>query len=269
MSDIDPTELERVIRKIKHCLALSTSSNEHEAATAMRQAQALMSKYRLTETEVNLSDVGMSKSDKEKTKREQWERLLSSVVAMVFDCETLTSISWSSTKLCRVETAVFIGVAPAPEIARYAYDTLHRQCVAARKAYVGAINRREIPSTGVSAKARGGHFAIYWVQQVEKKLQALVPTGEDDPEQSESNTRALIAIKSKSDELIQAYISNLTDGKGPTPGASMRRMKISGLDALHGAEAGRKAQVSHGVGTAGEQLAAIGQAPMGTQGSFL
>lgn len=269
MSDIDPTELERVIRKIKHCLALSTSANEHEAATAMRQAQALMAKYRLTETQVNLSDVGMSASDKGKAKLEQWERMLAAVVAQVFECETLTSIKWCSSKLCRLKTSVFIGVAPAPEIARYAYDTLHRQCVTARKAYIGKINRGEIPSTGIGAKARGGHFAIYWVQQVEKKLQALVPTGEDDPEQGESNARALIAIKVKSTDLIQAYIHNLTEGKGPTSSAPMRRMKISGLDAHFGAEAGRKAQVSPGVATTGKQQAAIGQAPMGTQGSFL
>lgn len=269
MSDIDPTELERVIRKIKHCLALSTSSNEHEAATAMRQAQALMAKYRLTETQVHLSDVGLSKSEKEKTKREQWERLLASVVAGVFDCETLTSITWSDTKRCRVEVAVFIGVAPAPEIARYAYDTLHRQCMTARKSYVEKINRKEIPATGVSAKTRGGHFSVYWVQQVDKKLQALVPTGEDDPVQRESNACALIAIKSKGEELIKAYIHNLTEGKGPAPGAPMRRMKISGLDAFHGAQAGQKAQVNHGVGTTGEHLAAIGPAPVGTQGSFL
>ncbi len=34
---IDPKKVERAIRKIKHCLALSQSSNENEAATAMRQ----------------------------------------------------------------------------------------------------------------------------------------------------------------------------------------------------------------------------------------
>ena len=55
----DESKLERVIRKIKRCLALSKSSNENEAATAMRQAQALMREYRLTEMEVHLSDVGV------------------------------------------------------------------------------------------------------------------------------------------------------------------------------------------------------------------
>ena len=39
---IDEKKLERVIRKIKHCMALAQSANENEAATALRQAQALM-----------------------------------------------------------------------------------------------------------------------------------------------------------------------------------------------------------------------------------
>lgn len=52
------SKLERVIRKIKRCLALSQSASENEAATAMRQAQALMRAHQLTETDVHLSDVG-------------------------------------------------------------------------------------------------------------------------------------------------------------------------------------------------------------------
>jgi len=45
---IDEKKLERAIRKIKHCLALAQSANENEAATALRQAQALMREYRLS-----------------------------------------------------------------------------------------------------------------------------------------------------------------------------------------------------------------------------
>ena len=36
-----------VIEKIKKCLALSKSANQHEAATALRQAQSLMEKYNI------------------------------------------------------------------------------------------------------------------------------------------------------------------------------------------------------------------------------
>lgn len=42
---LDGSERERVIRKIKRCLALGESSNPNEAEMAMRQAQALMRTY--------------------------------------------------------------------------------------------------------------------------------------------------------------------------------------------------------------------------------
>jgi hypothetical protein len=65
----DESKLERVIRKIKRCLALSKSSNENEAATAMHQAQALMREYRLTELDVRLSDVDEVQSEKSRANR--------------------------------------------------------------------------------------------------------------------------------------------------------------------------------------------------------
>jgi hypothetical protein len=37
-----------IIRKIEKCLALSKSSNEHEAAAALRQATKLMEAYNIT-----------------------------------------------------------------------------------------------------------------------------------------------------------------------------------------------------------------------------
>ena len=51
---------EKVLEKIKKCLRLAKSSNPHEAAAAMRQAQKLMEKYNLTERDVDLTDVEMS-----------------------------------------------------------------------------------------------------------------------------------------------------------------------------------------------------------------
>ncbi len=77
----DESKLERIIRQIKRCLALSKSSNETEAATAMRQAQALMREYRLTEIDVRLSDVGEVESDSSRAKRRPtWARDLGSIV---------------------------------------------------------------------------------------------------------------------------------------------------------------------------------------------
>lgn len=42
-------DMQTIIDKISKCLALSKSANEHEAAIALRQAQALMQKYKISE----------------------------------------------------------------------------------------------------------------------------------------------------------------------------------------------------------------------------
>ncbi|WP_254912547.1 DUF2786 domain-containing protein [Pseudomonas putida] len=91
----DESRLERVIRKIKRCLALSKSSNENEAATAIRQAQALMREYRLTELDVRLSDVDEVQSEKSRaTRRPTWDRHLGAIVARVFGCRPLSYLHW-------------------------------------------------------------------------------------------------------------------------------------------------------------------------------
>lgn len=43
---------EKILDKIKKCMALGASPNEHEAAAAMRQAQKLMERHGITEAEI-------------------------------------------------------------------------------------------------------------------------------------------------------------------------------------------------------------------------
>lgn len=47
----------KVLEKIKKCLALSKSANEHEAAQALKQMQALMREYGISDADVALSDI--------------------------------------------------------------------------------------------------------------------------------------------------------------------------------------------------------------------
>lgn len=131
---IDEAKLERVIRKIKRCLALSASSNETEAATAMRQAQALMREYRLTEVDVRLSEVGEVESKEYRiTRRPTWDRQLSAIVARAFGVRSLDVKHWSKSAGRVVARAQFVGVTPAPQIAMYAYEALLNKLTAARR----------------------------------------------------------------------------------------------------------------------------------------
>ena len=47
----------QALRRIRACLRLSASSEPHEAAAALRQAQALMREYGVTASEADLADV--------------------------------------------------------------------------------------------------------------------------------------------------------------------------------------------------------------------
>jgi uncharacterized protein YoaH (UPF0181 family) len=48
-------ERAKVVERIRKCMALARSSNEHEAAVAMRQARSLMAQYRIFPNELYAS----------------------------------------------------------------------------------------------------------------------------------------------------------------------------------------------------------------------
>lgn len=206
---IDEKKLERAIRKIKHCLALSQSANENEAATALRQAQALMRKYRLTEMDVKLSDVGEVESQFSRNERRPaWDLQLSASVAAVFNCSSLRVREWCNTKHRMVERASFIGVTPSQHIALYAYEALLTKLKLARKQYAAGVRSGKYRSS-YTAETAGDHFALAWVAQVYGKLLALVPQCDDD-HNATSDSRELVAVQSQDKTLIAEYLSNIS-----------------------------------------------------------
>jgi hypothetical protein len=79
MQELDP----KILGKIKKCLALSASDNPNEAATAMRQAHALMEKHGVTAEGIVMGDIGEAKIKSRtmaRNKPEQWEAHLASTV---------------------------------------------------------------------------------------------------------------------------------------------------------------------------------------------
>lgn len=255
MSDnqIDPKKLERAIRKIKHCLALSQSSNENEAATAMRQAQALMREYQLTETDVKLSDVGEVESSMSRAERRPlWDQHLSAVVASVFNVKSLRYKHWCNIKNRRVERAIFVGVSLAQHIALYAYETLLARLTLARKEYVAGVRSGRYRS-GYSASTAGDHFAIAWVGQVHSKLQELVPRGEEDAALPQAVGQVVVAVEAQHQTLIQAYLADQKVGKA----RKARECELD-LDAqIAGMLAGRKVDLHAGLASGAEHAPAL------------
>lgn len=206
----DESKLERVIRKIKRCLALSKSANEHEAATAMRQAQALMREHRLSENDVHVSDVGEATSATSRAvRRPIWDQQLSFVVAKAFNCTALRHTHWDPVKERRVERAKFVGVTPAQHIALYAYEALLLKVKQARSEYVAGVRCGRNKSR-YSAETAGDHFALAWAFEVGSKLDDLVPKGEDGEKVSAASAGTdLVAAESQDKALIEHYLSSI------------------------------------------------------------
>lgn len=250
---IDKKKLERAIRKIKHCLALSKSANENEAATALRQAQALMRDYRLTEIDVQLSDVGEVESQFSRNERRpMWDRQLSAAVAEVFGCTALRHRQWCKAKHRIVERASFVGVTPAQHIALYAYEALLTKLTLARKEYAAGVRLGKLRSS-YSAETAGDHFAVAWVGQIYGKLRALIPQGEDNDAAMPNDGRDLVAVQIHDKALIAKYLSSKDVGKA-------RKAPETELDMnaqIAGMLAGRNVDLHAGIARGGDELLAL------------
>ena len=123
-----------VLEKIKKCLALSKSANEHEAAQAMKQAQVLMKKYEVDAVDVALSEVSEKGGDRQMAfKLAMWQWNVANMVADIFGCK--------SYKLRK--TMMFYGLGNRAEIAAYAFDVVYRQISEARREFLKACRARK------------------------------------------------------------------------------------------------------------------------------
>lgn len=154
---------EDALKKIKKCLALSRSANEHEAAVALRQAQALMRDHGLREQDVSLADVVEVRVKASSTAANAWELRLVGVIADAFGCETFGKLGGhynNAGNFVRTRHWVFVGMQAAPTVAGYACEVLLRQCVKSRLAHIAKQPKSCKP---ITKTARGDAFAMGWV----------------------------------------------------------------------------------------------------------
>lgn len=122
--------MKKTLEKIKKCLALAQSANEHEAAIALRQAQALMREHGVSELDVLTVDVSTcDMRSRAKRAPAQWEMTLMNRIAHAFDCELAFHHGDDEGRW------VFIGVGSAAEVAQYTAAVMLRQALKARDAY--------------------------------------------------------------------------------------------------------------------------------------
>ncbi len=216
---------EEIIEKIKKCLALSSSSNEHEAAAALRQARKLMDLHGITSIEVEISDVNESRhASGAKKSPSLWESALASLVARAFGVQSIFSRNWDGGYW------VFVGIQPSNELAKYAFVVLHRQIKRARAGHIKTkLNRCKT----ATKTRRADLFCEGWVIGAARIVGSF-------------------SRNERHEEMIEKYISqtwggnlkelspiNRNEGKGF--GDRDRR------DYHAGVQSGKDAQLNHGV----------------------
>lgn len=173
------------IEKIKKCLALSASSNEHEAKTALRQAQALMEKFQIDEKEMLASGVSEEHVNSAAAKQPAtWEGLLAAVVADAFGCSIIFKPGWFFSDVGRW---TYIGCDPAPEIACYAFQVLYRQLKKQRALHIKTALKICKSSTKTR---RADLFCQGWVHTVSDKLHRFICS-----EEQENQINAYLELK--------------------------------------------------------------------------
>ena len=155
------------LEKIKKCLALSRSANEHEAAQALKHAQALMAKYGLTGWDVELAEVSEQYGKAPKS-APSWHWRLVHLCGSAFGCDRWHAADHSGGRF------VFCGINGRPELAAYAYEVLLRQLKTARREYIKTtLSRVRIVR---DKTARADLFCAGWVSQVADTVQAFAQT---------------------------------------------------------------------------------------------
>lgn len=131
------------IDKIRKCMALASSSEPHEAAAALRQAQKLIEQFGIEHPELLAAGITEDwvKSSAKKTPA-RYEVSLASMIASTFQCELIFCRQLNFAHTAFDGGYAFIGVAPSPEIGTYAFATLRRQMLKARKTYIANALKR-------------------------------------------------------------------------------------------------------------------------------
>lgn len=220
-------ERKKIFEKIKKCMALSASSNEHEAAAALRQAHALMEKYNIDHEDV-LAYEASEKYAKSgaKNKPVHWEGVLASRVADAFGCRIIFKTAGFFNDVGRWS---FIGCGAAPEVAVYAFQVLHRQCKRARTEHINSNLRRCKTATKTR---RADLFCEGWLRAVAGKILALAG--------NEEQTKAIDAYIAKNYPTLRDLSSrDRNDGRN----ISDREWG----DVAAGVRSGKNAELNRGV----------------------
>lgn len=228
------------LRKIQACLRLAASDNPTEAATALRQARALMEQHGLSEADAAAAEVGSSEASTGYRGGEIPQSLvaLAGLVADGYRCALVVQrrrcLGVRSGSLTVTGTTVveFYGTGSDPEVAAYAFTVLRRQLQSGKAAHTRRIRKQ------ANRDRRGEEFARGFVAALRRLF--------SQQEMTQERRSA-----------IDAAITLRNGQLGTTSGKAMTKGRASDNDRWAGFKAGEQAQLNQGVGMATRQLEVI------------
>lgn len=225
MGEIDKA---RALEKIKKCLALSQSSNPHEAESALRQARKLMDKFHLDYSDVDASRAQEHEFNIGPGSRApvRWVKMLGNTVGTSMGCVTFFRHG------CLGQSIIFIGETGNAELAGYAYEVLLRQLDRQRKEFVAKLSGYKKSDKRVL----GARFAEGWISAIAAKVNEFGGVSEE------------------AERAINAYCTRVYPD---VPVSKMPRRKINLQEykaMLAGEEEGEKVSLHKPVGRGEEQL---------------
>ncbi len=166
---------DRILDKIKKCLALSQSPEAHEAAAALRQAQKMMELHGIDQRMLGRSELGEAqlKSAVSVSRVKDWELKLLNTVARAFGCRLmwLKSSSYAADVYGRY---ILLGLKTQVELAHYTAAVMQRKVVKARAQFANTLPAH------ISRQMKTAHadsFCHGWVKAVSATVHdfALTP----------------------------------------------------------------------------------------------
>ncbi|HID4045029.1 TPA: DUF2786 domain-containing protein [Pluralibacter gergoviae] len=224
-------EKEKYLSKIKKLLNLARrSSNSHEAAAVLNQAQALMRRHKLSQSDVDLMDITSKASKGAPSHAQSIPRYMAYLGQLI--CEAIGVRCYYSQQRNymnsqKQNSVIFYEPDERPEIAAYAYDVLSRQLVKSRRTYIATLRRNIKPATKT---ARADQFCEGWVEGAYQVIESFCVT------ETEKT-------------LMASFLAKLKQEQGASDLKAREAKKCRGDEAAAdaGYHEGQKARLSHGV----------------------
>ncbi len=181
---------DRIIERVRKLLALSNSSNEHEAALAAAHAQRLLAEHNLAMSELDLQEEGAGESELKVAKTvAKWLSALFATVADAFDCFPVVTTTSSESRLR------FIGVGDDPSVASCTLEYLIKELRRLASLY---LRNTESGKGRFSETDRQRIRTSYLLGAVHGVRQAMDAQKKETP----TTSKALVPVK---DALIRQY----------------------------------------------------------------